>query len=37
LTPWSLYDLGVLSQSIMLAAQNFGVASIPAAMLARQP
>lgn len=37
LTPWSLFDLGALSQSIMLAAQQYGVASVPAFMFARFP
>lgn len=29
LLPWALYDLGALSQSIMLAAQQLGMDSIP--------
>jgi hypothetical protein len=37
LTPWSIFDIGMLSQSIMLAAQEYGVDSIPAVMLAAYP
>ena len=37
LTPWSYFDLGALSQTIMLAAQEFGVASIPAVSLVAYP
>lgn len=37
LSNWSLFDLGALSQNIMLAAEGFGIASIPAVMLARHP
>jgi nitroreductase len=37
LTNWSLFDLGALSQSIMLTAQQFGVDSIPAALLVAYP
>jgi nitroreductase len=37
LSNWSLFDLGALSQSIMLAAQEFGVDSIPAALLVAYP
>ena len=37
LTPWSVFDIGMLSQSIMLAAQEFGVDSIPAVMLVAYP
>jgi nitroreductase len=34
---WSMYDLGAFSQSIMLAAQNYGLNTIPAVMLAGYP
>jgi nitroreductase len=37
LTPWSVFDIGMLSQSIMLAAQEYGVDSIPAVMLVAYP
>ena len=37
LTPWSVFDIGMLSQSIMLAAQEYGVDSIPAVMLVAFP
>ena len=37
LTPWSVFDIGQLSQSIMLAAQEYGVDSIPAVMLVAFP
>jgi nitroreductase len=37
LTPWSIYDLGLFSQSLMLAAQGHGVASIPAFNLVAYP
>jgi nitroreductase len=37
LTPWSMFDIGSLSQSIMLAAQEYGVDSIPAVMLVAYP
>lgn len=37
LTNWSMFDLGALSQSIMLAAQQFGVDSMPAIMLVSYP
>jgi len=37
LSNWSLFDLGALSQSIMLAAQEFGIDSIPAALLVAYP
>ncbi len=33
LTPWSMFDLGLLAQSIMLAAQHFGVDSATAVTL----
>ena len=35
--PWSMYDLGAFSQSIMLAAQGHGLNTIPAVMLAGFP
>lgn len=37
LTPWSIYDIGAFSQSLMLAAQQFGIASIPAFNLVAFP
>jgi nitroreductase len=37
LTPWSIYDLGLFSQSLMLAARHFGVDSAPAVTLVAHP
>ncbi|MCR4435929.1 MAG: nitroreductase [Clostridiales bacterium] len=37
LDPWSLYDLGSFSQSIMLAAQHYGLNTIPAIMMSVYP
>ncbi len=37
LTHWSLFDLGSLAQSIMLAAEERGLGTIPAVMLAAYP
>ncbi|HYA85785.1 MAG TPA: nitroreductase [Nitrospirota bacterium] len=37
LTPWSIFDLGLVAQSIMLAAQEFNVASAPAVTLVAHP
>lgn len=37
LAPWSLFDLGSLAQSIMLAAEERGLGTIPAVMLAAYP
>ncbi len=37
LTPWSIFDCGMLAQSIMLAAQEYGVDSMPAFMLVIYP
>ena len=37
LSPWSLYDLGAFAQSLMLAATEAGLESIPAVMLAGWP
>ncbi len=37
LTPWSIFDLGLFSQSLMLAARNFGLDSAPAVTLAAHP
>ncbi|MFA4958169.1 MAG: nitroreductase [Candidatus Methanoperedens sp.] len=37
LTPWSIFDIGMLAQSIMLAAQQYGLGSIPAYVLASYP
>lgn len=37
LTPWSIFDLGMLAQSLMLAAQDYGVDSMPAVNLVAYP
>ncbi len=37
LTPWSMFDLGLLAQSIMLAGQHYGVDSAVAVTLAAHP
>ncbi len=37
LTPWSMFDLGILAQSIMLSAQHYGVDSATAVTLAAHP
>ncbi len=37
LTPWSIFDMGLLAQSIMLAARDQGVDSAPAAVLVAFP
>lgn len=37
LTPWSVFDMGSLAESIMLAAQEQGVDSAPAVMLVAYP
>lgn len=37
LTPWSMFDIGMLAQSIMLSAQECGLGSIPAVMLSIYP
>ena len=37
LTPWSVYDLGLFSQSLMLAARHYGLDSAPAVTLAAHP
>lgn len=37
LTPWSMFDLGSLSQSIMLAAEHYGLGSAIAVMFAIYP
>ena len=37
LTPWSIFDLGLFSQSLMLAARHFGVDSAPAVTLVAHP
>jgi nitroreductase len=37
LSPWSLYDLGSFAQSLMLAAVEQGLDSVPAVMLAAYP
>ncbi len=37
LTPWSMFDLGLLAQSLMLAAQHYGVDSATAVTLAAHP
>ncbi|MBI2954707.1 MAG: nitroreductase [Chloroflexi bacterium] len=37
LTPWSIFDVGMVAQSIMLAAKGLGVDSIPAVNLVNYP
>lgn len=37
LSPWSLYDIGAYSQSLMLAALEQGLSTIPAIMLVHYP
>ena len=37
LTSWSIFDLGLVSQSLMLAAQHFGLGSAVAVTLAAHP
>ncbi len=37
LTQWSLFDMGAVSQSLMIAAQHYGLNTIPAIMLAAYP
>ena len=37
LSSWSFYDLGLFSQSLMLAAQHYGLNTMPAAMLVVYP
>ncbi|MDR1206146.1 MAG: nitroreductase [Peptococcaceae bacterium] len=37
LSEWSLYDIGAYSQSLMLAAREYGVASIPAITMVLYP
>jgi nitroreductase len=37
LTPWSIFDLGLFSQSLMLAAQHYGLGSAIAVTLAAHP
>jgi len=37
LTSWSVFDLGLFAQSLMLAAQEYGVDSAPAVTLAAHP
>lgn len=37
LSQWSHYDLGAFSQSLMLAAQHYGLNTIPAIMMAVYP
>jgi nitroreductase len=37
LTAWSIFDMGLLAQSIMLAAQHYGVDSTVAAQLVSYP
>jgi nitroreductase len=37
LTAWSIFDMGLLAQSIMLAAQQYGVDSAVAALLISYP
>jgi nitroreductase len=37
LTEWSMFDLGAVSQSIMLAAESYGLNTIPAFMMVGYP
>jgi len=37
LSPWSLFDMGLVSQSLMLAAQHYGLNTIPAILFAGYP
>ncbi len=37
LTPWSVFDLGLMAQSIMLAAQHHGIGSATAVTLVAHP
>jgi nitroreductase len=37
LTPWSAFDMGAFSQSIMLAVRDYGVDSMPAVMMVSFP
>lgn len=37
LTPWSIFDTGMMAQSIMLAALEYGVNSVPAVNLVAYP
>jgi nitroreductase len=37
LTQWSMFDMGLLAQSIMLAAQHYGVDTAPAFLFASYP
>jgi nitroreductase len=37
LTSWSIFDLGLFAQSLMLAAQHYGIGSAPAVTLAAHP
>ncbi|MBI4322545.1 MAG: nitroreductase [Chloroflexi bacterium] len=37
LSPWSIFDLGMFAQSLMMAAQEFGVDSVPAVNLVAYP
>ncbi|MEW6275437.1 MAG: nitroreductase [Bacillota bacterium] len=37
LTPWSIFDVGMFAMSVMLAAQEYGVDSIPAVNLVAYP
>ncbi len=37
LTAWSIFDMGILAQSIMIAGQEYGVDSIPAVSLVAYP
>lgn len=37
LTPWSIFDMGLFAQSILLAAHSFGLESCLQAMLAIYP
>jgi nitroreductase len=37
LTPWSAFDMGAFSQSVMLSARQYGVDSMPAVMMVSYP
>jgi len=37
LTPWSIFDLGLFAQSLMLVAQHHGIGSAPAVTLVAHP
>lgn len=37
LSQWSMFDVGIFSQSVMLAAQSYGLNTIPAVMMVSYP